>query len=69
MAKKVSAVVKFQIPAGAATPAPPVGTGIRPGSSTSSMLGAGGGTNWMLWGGAIAAIAVGGALILRKKRR
>jgi large subunit ribosomal protein L11 len=30
VAKKVSAVVKFQIPAGAATPAPPVGTALGP---------------------------------------
>lgn len=30
MAKKVSAVVKFQIPAGQATPAPPVGTALGP---------------------------------------
>ena len=28
--KKVSAVVKIQIPAGAATPAPPVGTALGP---------------------------------------
>ena len=30
MAKKVSAIVKLQIPAGAATPAPPVGTALGP---------------------------------------
>ena len=30
MAKKVSAIVKFQIPAGQATPAPPVGTALGP---------------------------------------
>lgn len=30
MAKKVSAVVKIQIPAGGATPAPPVGTALGP---------------------------------------
>src|SRR5699024_49702 len=30
MAKKVSAVVKLQIPAGKATPAPPVGTALGP---------------------------------------
>jgi len=30
MAKKVSAVVKIQIPAGQATPAPPVGTALGP---------------------------------------
>lgn len=30
MAKKVQAVVKLQIPAGKATPAPPVGTGLGP---------------------------------------
>jgi large subunit ribosomal protein L11 len=30
VAKKVSAVVKFQIPAGQATPAPPVGTALGP---------------------------------------
>lgn len=28
MAKKVSAIVKLQIPAGKATPAPPVGTAL-----------------------------------------
>ena len=30
MAKKVSAIVKLQIPAGSATPAPPVGTALGP---------------------------------------
>ena len=30
MAKKVSAIVKLQIPAGKATPAPPVGTALGP---------------------------------------
>ena len=30
MAKKVQAMVKFQIPAGKATPAPPVGTALGP---------------------------------------
>ncbi|MEZ5321614.1 MAG: 50S ribosomal protein L11 [Microthrixaceae bacterium] len=30
MAKKVTAIVKIQIPAGAATPAPPVGTALGP---------------------------------------
>ena len=30
MAKKVNAIVKLQIPAGKATPAPPVGTALGP---------------------------------------
>ena len=30
MAKRVKAIVKLQLPAGKATPAPPVGTGLRP---------------------------------------
>src|SRR5579864_1063697 len=30
MAKKIQAVVKLQVPAGAATPAPPVGTALGP---------------------------------------
>lgn len=30
MAKKVAAVVKIQLPAGKATPAPPVGTALGP---------------------------------------
>lgn len=44
---------------------PPAG-----GSSNATVFGSGGGdTNWLLWGGALAAIAVGGALIFRSSKR
>ena len=36
--------------------------------SRAGMFGGGGGTNWLLVGGAIGAIAIGGALIFRAKR-
>jgi hypothetical protein len=42
-------------------------TGVRP--VESGMFGSGGGTNWMLWGGAVAAVAVGGALIFRASKK
>lgn len=52
-------------PSSVATRSP--STGVRP--VTSSVFGSGGGTNWMLWGGAIAAVAVGGALIFRASKK
>ena len=38
-------------------------------SSDASMFGTGGGTNWLLWGGAIGAVAIGGALMLRASKK
>lgn len=41
-----------------------------PGSAKADVFGTGGGdTNWLLWGGAIAAIAVGGAMIFRASKK
>lgn len=40
-----------------------------PATSNAGMFGTGGGTNWMLWGGAVAAIAVGGALIFKASKK
>ncbi len=42
-------------------------TGVRP--TEAGVFGSGGGTNWMLWGGAVAAVAVGGALIFRASKK
>lgn len=38
-------------------------------NAPTNVFAAGGGTNWMLWGGAIAAIAVGGALMYRASKK
>ncbi len=48
---------------------PSSGGASLPGSSQSSMFGTGGGTNWLLWGGAIGAVAIGGALMYRASKR
>lgn len=46
------------------------GTLPAPGAAAKAgMFGTGGGTNWMLWGGAVAAIAVGGALMLKASKK
>jgi hypothetical protein len=63
------------------TPTPPtkLGGGTIPSShpaatpavtpTRAGVFGTGGGTNWMLWGGAIAAVAVGGALIFKASKK
>jgi len=58
--------------AGSATPhtyvAPATPTKL-PGSSSAGMFGPSGGTNWMLWGGAVGLAAVGAALMFRASKR
>jgi len=51
-------------PATSPTSAPTLGL-----RKSSMFCSGGGGTNWMLWGGAIAAVAVGGALIFRASKK
>lgn len=69
----------FEVGCGDFTPIPPkkLGSGApsAPPSrapaapAQASMFGTGGGTNWMLWGGAVAAIAVGASLVYRASKK
>jgi hypothetical protein len=69
-----SVAAKPPVKSGGSTPSssrPSSGGAALPSSTSSgaSMFGSGGGTNWLLWGGAIGAVAIGGALMFRASKK